>query len=129
MVAAISSANSKVVDVETILRCCKACQESNLRTGRKITIEIVRPITADQHQVWKLNELSEFSVAQYRNMVHGDGDSKSYEKVQNIYNGKHGIKYESIGYYQKRAGIGLENCEQKQKVSVERKAKSENSTN
>ena len=42
-----------------------------------------------------------------------DGDSKSYEKVQNVYNGKHVIKYECIGYYQKRVSNRLRKLQSK----------------
>ena len=36
-----------------------------------------------------------------------DGDSKSFEKVKNIYPGQKVIKYECIGHYQKRVGNRL----------------------
>ena len=46
---------------------------------------------------------------------YGNGDSKSYEKVQNICNGKHATKYECIGHYQKRVGNRLRELREKTK--------------
>ena len=38
---------------------------------------------------------------------YGDGDSKSFEKVEHIYPGETVRKYECIGHYQKRVGNRL----------------------
>ena len=46
------------------------------------------------HQLWYLN-------------FYGDGDSKSFSSVQNIYPGHKVIKYECIGHVQKRMGNRL----------------------
>ena len=38
---------------------------------------------------------------------YGDGDNKSFQAVENVYEGKQVIKYECIGHYQKRVGNRL----------------------
>ena len=94
-----------------------------MRNGRKITKKIQANCrgSAPGMETEGAIRIFDRSVQKHDACYHyGDGDSKSYEKVQNIYNGKHVIKYECIGHYQKRVRSVFENCEQKQKVSVER---------
>ena len=45
----------------------------------------------------------------------GDGDSKSYLTVKNVYEGLEIKKLECVGYYQKRIGTRLHNLKKKAK--------------
>ena len=94
VVAAIYTANSKVVDVEIVLRCCKACQK---------------------FEEWKKDHEKDCQ-ANYSGSAPGmetEGAIRIFGRsVQ-----KHGAYYHIT---RSVLAIVFENCEQKQKVSVER---------
>ena len=82
-----------------------------------------KPITVGHHLAWNLNEPKEFSVGRFQVMVFnivllvglqyefcGDGDSKSFPAVENIYEEEFGVvieKKESVGQVQKRLCTAL----------------------
>ena len=101
-------------------------QRKEERNGRKITKKIVRPITADPHQVCKLKEPSQFSDAQYKNMVHITSNIMVMEIVSRMKKcrifttGSMSWSTSALDTTRSVLAIVFENCEQKQKVSVER---------
>ena len=124
IVVAISTSNFKVVDVEAMSRNCKACSsKENLRKIDKVAFD-----------AWKSNHnascsanyvgsapgmeaegavrifgrsVEKYGVRYLHYYGDGDGDSKSFEKVENIYPGATVKKFECIGHYQKRLGNRL----------------------
>ena len=122
VVVAVSTTNIKVLDVEIMSRNCKACaSKDDLRKSNKIefdkwkilhepsckanhegsagSMEVVGALRIFQRSVEKYG-------ARYIN-YYGDGDSKSYDVVKNVYPGMTVEKYECIGHYQKRVGNRL----------------------
>ena len=120
VMVAVSTTNFKVLDVEIMSRHCKAC---NAKESLKENKELYE---------WKVNHQSQCnanysgsapgmetegairifsrSVKKYGVRYfsyYGDGDSKAFEKVENIYPSSTVVKYECIGHYQKRVGNRL----------------------
>ena len=129
---AVSTTNFKVLDVEIMSRHCKAC---NAKESLKENKEL--------YEEWKVNHQPQCnanysgsapgmetegairifsrSVKKYgvRHFSYcGDGDSKAFEKVENIYPSSTVVKYECIGHYQRGLATVFENLEIVQKDLV-----------
>ena len=66
----------------------------------------------DPPQLWQLLVPQQFLGDPWKNIIYdiqfyGDGDSKSYEKVKNLYTGVGVEKFECVGHIQKRVGNRL----------------------
>ena len=70
-------------------------------------------VISDQRQIWKVLELLVFFKRSLENYglrylnYYGDGDSKSFQSVENVYEGAKVVRYECIWHYQKRVGNRL----------------------
>ena len=116
--------NGKVIDCEVMSRYCKACKTNEkLKTTDRYTYDI----WFDKHKMkCHLNHvgsagamevtgaqrifsrsIENYSLRYYKFL--GDGDSKSYPSVQNIYDGIEIEKLECVGHVQKRVGNRLLN--------------------
>ena len=62
-------------------------------------------IISVQRQIWKVLSLENYGL-RYLN-YYGDGNSKSFQSVENVYEGAQVVKYECIWHYQKRVGNRL----------------------
>lgn len=117
VVTAISLHNGKVIDVEPMARSCKACNlkqpmkesdpvgYSNWKEGHVCKYAYRGSAPAmEQHGTKAMFERSvEKYKVRYTNFL-GDGDTKSFSKVKDIYDGFPVTKLECVGHYQKRIG-------------------------
>ena len=122
VVIAIGVKNGKVIDGEALSGYCKAC----------IVKEDLRKVDEGEYKIWKdehndncsvnyvgsapnmesTGALRIFERSQATRGViyanyYGDGDSKSFQKVKDIYESVEVTKFECIGHYQKRVGNRL----------------------
>eukprot|EP00795_Rhopilema_esculentum_P001535 gene1535-15984_t len=121
-VAALSIDNGKVLDVEPMSRHCKQCQlQSKLdknskeyqdfkekHIGCKASYRGSAPAMEPEGAVRMFSRSIEKHGLHYTKF-YGDGDSKSYLSVKNVYEsvGKRVEKLECIGHVQKRMGTAL----------------------
>ena len=130
VVVAISTTNRNILDVEAMSRYCNVCASKNdlKRTNR------------DEYEAWKLlhkpdckadyegsapNMESTGALRIFERSVkkhglrftnfYGDGDSKSFKTVENVYPGISVETFECIGHYQKRVGNRLRKLRSKTK--------------
>ena len=117
--------NGKVLDVEPMTRICKPCKLK----------ENIKSSSPDQYAVWKAQHVCsadyhgsapnmepvgakrmfERSIQKHSlryTEFYGDGDSKSFPSVQNIYDDVTVKKLECIGHVQKRVGTRLRKLRQ-----------------
>ena len=125
IVTIISMENGKVLDVEPMTRICKPCKLK----------ENIKSSSPDQYAVWKAQHVCsadyhgsapnmepvgakrmfERSIQKHSlryTEFYGDGDSKSFPSVQNIYDDVTVKKLECIGHIQKRVGTRLRKLRQ-----------------
>ena len=128
VVTAISLDNGKVIDIEVMSRMCKAC---NIRDEMKERDPIAYANWLETHKcsyTYKgsapgmeqhgTKEIFERSIDKYNvryTELLGDGDTKSYTVVKNVYEGISVVKLECIGHYQKRTGSRLRKLKKKTK--------------
>lgn len=122
VVAAVSVSTGKVIDVEIMSRHCKACiVHESLKSRNPLDYDIWKNEhekhcnlnyvgsapgmeAAGAKNIFMRSE-SNYGV-QYTTFI-GDGDSKAFTEVENVYPGKKVIKYHCVGHYQKRVGNRL----------------------
>lgn len=120
VVTAISLDNGKVVDVEPMARSCKMC---NMKEPLKVSDPVAYTKWQDNHKCTYAYRGSAQGMEQagtktifsrsidkhsvrYTNLL-GDGDTKSFSVVKDIYDGHPVYKSECVGHYQKRIGSRL----------------------
>nr|XP_047127825.1 uncharacterized protein LOC124808661 [Hydra vulgaris] len=128
VVSVISMETGKVIDVEAMNKVCKACfHKEHLKKGNPLAYEIWH----DKHKctfnyqglpggmepegarrIW--GRSIEKHNLRYTDF-YGDGDSKGYDDVKNIYQGVLVNKLECVGHVQKRVGTRLRNLKKKEK--------------
>ena len=128
VVTAISMKTGKVVDIEAMTRACKACSlKENLKKDDPLAHAHWREghvcnfnyhgsagnmETVGTKRIWersiKINKLR-------YTKFYGDGDSKSYSNVCDVYPGVKVEKLECVGHVQKRVGCRLRNLKKKEK--------------
>ena len=133
IVVDVSTSNFKVLDVEIMSR--KACApKDDFRKSNKIEFDkwkiLHEPSCKANHEgsagsmeVGGALRIFQRSVEKYGARYinyYGDGDSKSYEVVKNVYPGVTVEKYECIGHYQKVLVIAFANFLPVLKVQVEK---------
>ena len=121
-VAAISMVNGKILDLETLTRYCQGC----------VTINAHKVLHPERYELLKADHIDTCSISHKgsapamevagaatifgRSMekhnlrytqFYGAGDSKSYEKVKNLYTDVVVEKLECVGHIQKRVGNRL----------------------
>ena len=122
VVVTISVSSGKVLDCQVLSRTCKSCNmHSSLQQTNK-----------EEYEKWKIKHINDCKLNHKgsspsmenagavsifsRSVVdrglrslsyYGDGDSKSFASVENIYEGAVVKKFECIGHYQKRVGNRL----------------------
>ena len=118
-VAGISLVNGKVLDVAIMSRHCQGCVSINtssvtndellrLRAEHDCTISHIGSAPAMEAKGAEL--IFNRSIKKHHivyNGYLGDGDSKGFEKVKNIYPDEPVTKYECVGHVQKRVGNRL----------------------
>jgi len=122
--AAISVSTGKVIDVETLSRHCKNCLEhQSLKEENPVEYE---SWLADHEENCQLNhdgsagsmekaaaiKIFSRSIDNYGlryTKFYGDGDSSSFQAVENVYSDVSIKKFECLGHYQKRVGHRLRN--------------------
>ena len=121
-VAAISMVNGKILDLDTLTRYCQGCVTINAyKVSHPERYELLK---ADHIETCSINhkgsapamEVAGATTIFGRSMekhnlrythFYGDGDSKSYEKVKNLYTDLVVEKFECVGHIQKRVGNRL----------------------
>ena len=111
VVVAVSTTNFKAVDVEIVSRYCQPwISKEELRKTDKTAFNKWK---IDHEASCKANYKGSAGATKlFQRLVekhglcnisyYGDGDSKSYEEVKNVYPGITVEKYECMGHYQKR---------------------------
>ena len=128
VVTAISMKTGKILDIEPLTRMCLGCKSA----------EAYRLSDPDRYNQWKANHVClknhcgsagameitgstrifKRSIEKNNmcyNEYYGDGDSKSFMKVKNIYEGLTVKKLECVGHVQKRVGTRLRALKRKKK--------------
>ena len=129
-VAALSIDTGKVLDVEPMSRLCKQCQvhsklDKNSRdfqkfqqmhTDCKANFKGSAP-AMEPEGAMRIFQRSFSKHGLHYTQYYGDGDSKSYSSVKNIYEavGKKVEKLECIGHVQKRMGTALRKLKKEKK--------------
>ncbi len=104
-VAAISMGTGKVLDVASMSRHCQGCVNINALEN-SISIDKFIELKAEHDcSITHIGSVEKHGVV-YSGYL-GDGDSKGYEKVKNVYPGVLVSKYECVGHVQKRVGNRL----------------------
>ena len=119
-VAAISMVNGKVLDVATLSRYCQGCVNINALENTLSYDEIIKRKVEHNCSLTHIGSAPAMETKGTENIFnrskekgliytgyYGGGDSKSYEKVKEVYPGVPVIKYECIGHVQKRVGNRL----------------------
>ena len=119
-ITTISTDNGKILDVEAMSRYCKECEfynkldknsaryetwkanHSNCKADFKGSAPAMEPEGAE-----RIFKRSFEKHGLHYTKFYGDGDSKSYGRVKNVYEDKPVVKYECIGHVQKRVGTAL----------------------
>ena len=122
IVAALSIDNGKVIDIEPMSRYCRECSvntrklqyddkaltiwkdshKNNCKLNHQGSAPAMEPVGAERI----FSRSIEKRQLRYTGF-YGDGDSKAFATVENIYENDIVIKYECIGHYQKRVGNRL----------------------
>ena len=119
-VAAISTVNGKVFDVAALSRYCQGCVNINALENTLSCDEIIKRKVEHNCSLTHIGSAPAmetkgtekiFNRSKEKGLIYtgyyGDGDSKSYEKVKEVYPGVPVIKYECIGHVQTRVGNRL----------------------
>lgn len=117
-VSAVSIDTGKILDLEVMSQHCRICQNSN---GKKPK----QPHTCRNHKgsagsmesvgAYRIFERSETLRKLHYTKYYGDGDSKGYTSVKDIYGKDSVSKLECIGHVQKRVGSRLRKLKKTQK--------------
>ncbi|GFU15130.1 uncharacterized protein TNCV_2528101 [Trichonephila clavipes] len=108
-VSAISVDTGKILDIEVMTQYCHICAKGNSQSSKHVCSNYKG--SAGNMEVvgaYRIFERSNVRNVQY-NEYYGDGDSKGYESVKNIYGINTVTKLECIGHVQKRVGGGCVN--------------------
>lgn len=120
VITAISIDSGKVLDTAILSKSCKGCTR----------MEKIAKINPNRYQLWKASHKCNLNYegsspamecagattifgrsvekyGLYYTSFYGDGDSKAYPAVKDIYENKTIVKRECIGHYQKRVGCRL----------------------
>ncbi|GBM30414.1 hypothetical protein AVEN_221005-1 [Araneus ventricosus] len=118
-VSVISIDTGKILDLEVMTQYCKMCEmnikcdhECSNYKGSSGNMESVGAFRIFERSVMK----RELQYTEY----YGDGDSKAFLKVKDIYGEDTVTKLECIGHVQKRVGSRLRKLKKKPKDSVEK---------
>lgn len=114
-VTAISIDTGKLLDIEFLSKVCRLCNKRNNDSYHNCEKHSGSSGAMEPVGAYRIFERSvETRKLRYVNFF-GDGDSKAYAAVKDIY-GKDSVKkYECIGHIQKRVGSRLRKLKQKQK--------------
>ena len=123
VVAAISIDNGKVIDVEPLSRYCRECAVNSRKIKDEKTLKLWKETHIEQNGC-KINHVGSAPSMETEGVIrifqrsiekrrgrylsyYGDGDSKAFSSVENIYDDVTVVKYECVGHYQKRVGCRL----------------------
>ena len=130
VVTAISIDTGKIIDIESMSRYCRQCfvigrsmeddQEafSAWQESHKLNCRLNYSGSAPSMEPAGAKRIFERSIEKrgVRYMsFYGDGDSKAYKEVENVYGEEKVTKYECIGHYQKRVGNRLRKLKKREK--------------
>ena len=130
VVAAISIDSGKIIDVEPMSRYCRQCfVNTRLMEGDNNALELWKKNhkgycklnhqgSAPSMEPEGVKRIFERSMLKHnvRYMgFYGDGDSKAFANIENIYGNEKVTKYECIGHYQKRVGNRLRKLKKREK--------------
>ncbi|GFX58660.1 CCHC-type domain-containing protein [Trichonephila clavipes] len=115
-VSAISIDTGKVLDMEVMSKMCRFClKKHENRIAHECEKHVGSSGAMEPVGVYRIFERSaETRKLQYVHF-YGDGDSKSFDAVKNIYGENSVKKFECIGHIQKRVGSRLRKLKLKQK--------------
>ncbi|GFU81491.1 uncharacterized protein TNCV_4926221 [Trichonephila clavipes] len=103
-VSAVSVDTAKVLDIEVMTQYCQICAKGNSQSSKHVCSNYKG--SAGNMEVvgaYRIFERSNVRDVQY-NEYYGDGDSKGYESVKNVYVINTVTKLECIDHVQKRVG-------------------------
>ncbi|XP_065641660.1 uncharacterized protein LOC136073639 [Hydra vulgaris] len=128
IVAAISIDTGRVLDIEVMSKYCQAC--INARIWKHSNVEKYASFIADHTCTNNhhgsapsmelvgtekiFNRSIELNKMRYTEF-YGDGDSKSFLSIENVYDGTKVVKQECIGHVQKRVGTRLRELKKREK--------------
>ncbi|GBM73975.1 hypothetical protein AVEN_155327-1 [Araneus ventricosus] len=111
VVSAISVTCGKVLDIEVMSQFCKHCHTKKLSSSRASKHQCANHKGSSGNMevvgAYRIFERSESSRKLLYSEYYGDGDSKGYDAVRDIYGKDSVLKLECIGHVQKRVGTRL----------------------
>ena len=127
-VTTLSMESGKCLDVEVLTKVCHGCQriqsENDLikkafkqqkHVGKCKINHIGSSAAMETEGVKRIFQRSENERNLQYTEYFGDGDSKAYAEVQNMYDGVHVVKKECVGHVQKRVGTALRKLKKENK--------------
>ncbi|XP_055943287.1 uncharacterized protein LOC129972975 [Argiope bruennichi] len=117
-VTVISIDTGKVLDIEVMSKVCRICDKKNseaINSSHTCTKHTGSSGAMEPLGAYRIFERSaDMRKLQYIKF-YGDGDSKGYDAVKDVYGKDSVTKYECIGHIQKRVGTRLRKLKSKQK--------------
>ncbi|GFT11099.1 uncharacterized protein TNCV_1084521 [Trichonephila clavipes] len=114
-VSAISVDSGKILDIEVLSQYCRVCTKTEKTSGfsKKCVVSHFcknhKGSASNMETVgaYRIFERSEANRSLRYTSYYGDGDSKAFNNVKDIYGYDSVVKYECIGHVQKRVGSRL----------------------
>ncbi|GFW70342.1 uncharacterized protein TNCV_5131681 [Trichonephila clavipes] len=116
-VSAISVDTGKIIDFETLSQFCRKCNSKTKQQNVKLQCNHHKGSSSSMEPVgaYRIFERSEdLRMLRYTD-YYGDGDSKAFDAVKDIYGKDSVTKLECIGYIQKRVGTRLRKSKSRNK--------------
>ncbi|GFU62523.1 CCHC-type domain-containing protein [Trichonephila clavipes] len=119
-VSALSVDTGKILDIEVMMQYCHICAKGNSQSSKHVCSNDKGSVgNMEVVGAYRIFERSNVRDVQY-NEYYGDGDSKGYESVKNIYGINTVTKIECIGHVQKRVGGGCVNLKKTTKGNLQK---------
>ncbi|GFY34159.1 uncharacterized protein TNCV_2504621 [Trichonephila clavipes] len=114
-VSTISVDSGKILDIEVLSQYCRVCTKTEKTSGfsKKCVVSHFcknhkgSASNMETVDVYRIFERSEANRSLRYTSYYGDGDSKAFNNVKDIYGYDSVVKYECIGHVQKRVGSRL----------------------
>ncbi|GFX94925.1 uncharacterized protein TNCV_2379981 [Trichonephila clavipes] len=112
-VSAISVDTGKIIDFETLSQFCRKCNSKTKQQNVKLQCNHHKGSSSSMEPVgaYRIFERSEDHRMLRYTDYYGDGDSKAFDAVKDIYGKDSVTKLECIGHIQKRVGTRLRKIE------------------
>ncbi|GFU87649.1 uncharacterized protein TNCV_2935711 [Trichonephila clavipes] len=121
-VSAISVDTGKIIDFETLSQFCRKCNSKTKQQNVKLQCNHHKGSSSSMEPVgaYRIFERSEDHRMLRYTDYYGDGDSKAFDAVKDIYGKDSVTKLECIGHIQKRVGTRLRKLKSRNKGLGER---------